>query len=789
MNCIADKIGGLMDIFNVIIKNLEIDLGNKPYILKNVPEILLPVTAQILSNKFKKSVSISIVSSFQDQKNIEKDRFIINVGDTFNPDILSKYGYTKVNRVWNQNEYSVLGDVVILWKKGDREVIRISLNGKNIESISQVEESTRRFLKSISTFSLSLDTNVIYRINSTDTFNESLNISYLLNEVPLNHIDFSIKTFPGQKLSQIEQVVKSYLSQGYKIFLDSSSDVEILGCEKINSNFERGFVIPNAKIALISEFELNGKLDLSEYDKKGDKSQKIFKELVRGDYVVHEDHGIGIYTDLVIQDGKTYLDIRYAKSDRLLVPLSANKKISKYIGSGGNKPHLTGLNSGVWHRIRSKAKDDIVKMANELVGIYAMRSITKSPQIINQEFDIDDFNDFIDKFKYADTEDQAVITQEILNDFKKESPMDRLIVGDVGFGKTELAARAMFLAVNGGFQAVILAPTTILSIQHLNVLKDRFSKYPFRIEVLNRFVTGNERSKILEELKQGKVDILIGTHSLLSEKIEYKNLGLLVIDEEQKFGVAQKEKIKQKRLDINVLSMTATPIPRTLNMALSGIRDLSILSSSPIGRKSIENYIGDFSWDIVKKAISFEINRGGQIYYMHNRVNELKKIETELNTRIKGVKVGIIHGQMREHQIADVMNEFSSGKLNTLVCSSIIENGLDIPTVNTIIIDDAQRYGLSSLYQIRGRVGRSNTQAYAYILHSNLRGDATLRLDAIAEANNIGSGFILSNRDLEIRGAGNILGKSQSGAINSIGYAMYTQLLSEAISRLQDRKY
>jgi transcription-repair coupling factor (superfamily II helicase) len=363
--------------------------------------------------------------------------------------------------------------------------------------------------------------------------------------------------------------------------------------------------------------------------------------------------------------------------------------------------------------------------------------------------------------------------------------MDRLLVGDVGFGKTEIAMRAAYAVANAGYQVAVLAPTTILVEQHKMVFRERFKNYPFNIVSLSRFSTDQEKKTVLAGLKNGVIDIVIGTHSLLSEDVQFKNLGLLVIDEEQKFGVKQKEKLKEARVDTNVLSLTATPIPRTLNMALTGIRDISVLAIPPLGRKEIINHFEKFNWDSIYKAIKSELERDGQVYFLHNRVGNIQSIKGELEKLFPQANIEIAHGQMNTEILTRTMSDFVDKKIDILICTTIIENGLDIPSANTLIIEDSTKLGLSQMYQIRGRIGRSEDQAYAYFFYDTLKGDAEQRLMALKDSQALGSGFLLSNRDLEIRGAGDILGRSQSGAINSVGYGLYTQMLQEAIDSLR----
>ncbi|HVX92816.1 MAG TPA: DEAD/DEAH box helicase, partial [Candidatus Dojkabacteria bacterium] len=514
----------------------------------------------------------------------------------------------------------------------------------------------------------------------------------------------------------------------------------------------------------------------------------LFKKFAVGDYIVHEDHGVGIFNGVVTLNGRNYLEVKYAANDRLLIPFDHSNKITKYVGSAKHKPVITTLNSGLWNRIKTNVKHSVKLLASELLKLYAMRKIVHSPVMISSDVDRDEFFNFAKTFKYSDTEDQTLITQEIAKDLSKSEPMDRLIVGDVGFGKTELAVRAAFACLNAGYQVAVLAPTTILANQHLKVFSDRLSKYAFRIEVLSRLKQRPEQKSIIDGIVDGKVDLVIGTHRLLQDDVKFKNLGLLIIDEEQRFGVAQKEKLKNKRLDVNVLSTTATPIPRTLNLALSGARDLSILASIPNNRKPIANKFGEFSWEEVVGAIENEIARKGQVYYLHNKVADIYNIQEELKIRLPHVKFAVAHGQLLPKKLNSIMDDFINGRVDVLICTTIIENGLDLPNVNTLIVDNSSMYGLSQLYQIRGRIGRSDKQAYAYFLHKDLKGDATLRLDALSESSDLGSGFILSTKDLEIRGAGNILGRDQSGSINSIGYGLYIQMLNDELDKLKKQK-
>lgn len=775
----------MKDLYKYIAENLDDFDSDKRYVYTN-NERLLTHLSNIFSQKLRKNAEIDVVDGMEGEVSVTK----LKVGDRLEKGIFDKYGYKRVERVWGEKEYSENGDLLVYQRVGEKYAVRVSTFDGTIDQLAFVDLQTRQLFKEVNEAVVSNDSDVLARYISENKFDDFERYYFDRSRGKEKSFDLGLRDFISGKYSNIEKIIKVYITQGFKIFVSSKKEnLDIEGLENVSGEYSCGFVIPNLKIGLVTDYEIEGVIELSKRRSKNILSDDLFNTIIKGDYIVHQDHGIGIYNDLVVQEGITYFDIRYAGKDRLLVPLSASDKLSKYISSGGISPRLTGLNSIVWSKIKAKANNDVIAIAKELAQIYAGRAKSKAVQIVRNSEDIFHLNDFISKFEFEDSEDQQVITGEIVEDLSKPNPMDRLIVGDVGFGKTELAARAAFLTVNAGLQATVLAPTTILSMQHFNVFKDRFEDYPYRVELLNRFTAEKERTKILKDLSLGKVDILIGTHSVISSEVKFKNLGLMVVDEEQKFGVSQKEELKKNKLDVHVLSLSATPIPRTLNMAISGIRDLSILSSVPNGRKSIKNYFGKFDWEVAMEGINREIERGGQVYYLHNRISDLKGIKDEILSKNSRLRVEISHGRMNLKDISTVMNSFAKGDIDVLVCSSIIENGLDIPNVNTLIIDDSQRYGLSSLYQIRGRVGRSSRQAYAFFFHTHLQKNSEMRLDALSLANNIGSGFILSTKDLELRGAGNILGKSQSGTINSVGYAMYIQMLEEAVVKLQDRKY
>nr|WP_244262766.1 transcription-repair coupling factor [Thermoanaerobacter siderophilus] len=516
---------------------------------------------------------------------------------------------------------------------------------------------------------------------------------------------------------------------------------------------------------------------------------KSFTELEVGSYVVHVNYGIGKYEGIekIKVDGiiRDYLKIIYAGGDTLFVPVEQLDLVQKYVGPTDNPPKLNKLGGSEWLRAKRKAKKAVADLAKDLIQLYAKRQMVKghafSPDTPWQK-------EFEEQFPYEETEDQLRCIKEIKEDMEKDRPMDRLLCGDVGYGKTEVALRAAFKAVADGKQVAFLCPTTILAYQHYTNFIERFKEFPVKIEMLSRFRTPKEQAQIIKGLAEGTIDIIVGTHRLLQNDVKFKDLGLLIIDEEQRFGVVHKEKIKKLKENIDVLTLSATPIPRTLHMSLIGIRDMSVLENPPEDRFPVETYVMEFNEELIKDAILREIGRGGQVYFVYNRVNGIEKMASLVKDLVPGCRVAVAHGQMEESQLEKVMIDFLNGEYDVLVSTTIIETGLDIPNVNTIIVYDADKLGLSQLYQLRGRVGRSNRLAYAYFTYRKdkvLSEVAEKRLEAIKEFTEFGSGFKIAMRDLEIRGAGNLLGAEQHGHINAIGYDLYLKLLEEAIRNLK----
>ena len=513
-------------------------------------------------------------------------------------------------------------------------------------------------------------------------------------------------------------------------------------------------------------------------------------ELKIGQPVVHLDHGVGRYGGLVTLDTggikAEYLLINYANESKLYVPVGSLHLISRYVGGSDETAPLHKLGNESWAKTRQKAAEKIRDVAAELLDVYAQREVKKGFEF---KYDREEFQQFAATFPFEETHDQAMAINAVISDMCQPKAMDRLVCGDVGFGKTEVAMRAAFLAVMNHKQVAVLVPTTLLAQQHYENFKDRFANLPVNVEVLSRFKTAKEQKQILENLAEGKVDILIGTHKLIQSDVNFSDLGLLIIDEEHRFGVGQKEKIKQLRANIDILTLTATPIPRTLNMAMNGIRDLSIIATPPARRVSIKTFVRQKDDLIIREAILREILRGGQVYYLHNDVASIENTAEKLTALVPEARVVIGHGQMRERELERVMSDFYHQRYNVLVCSTIIETGIDVPTANTIIIERADNFGLAQLHQLRGRVGRSHHQAYAYLLTPPpklMTKDAKRRLEALESLDNLGAGFILATHDLEIRGAGELLGNEQSGQIESIGFSLYMELLDAAVKALKE---
>ena len=590
--------------------------------------------------------------------------------------------------------------------------------------------------------------------------------------------------------TRAERLAKDLREEGLAAFYGQNYDREICPGEimVVYGHAKKGFEYPLIKFAVMTESDIFGQEQKKKKKKKNYSGSRIqdFAELSIGDFVVHEKHGLGIYrgiekveVDRIVKD---YIKIEYRGGSNLYIPATQLDCLQKYSGADASKaPKLNKLGTQEWNKTKSKVRGAVKNIAKELVELYAVRQEKEGyvcgPDTVWQR-------EFEEMFPYEETEDQLSAIEDAKRDMESTRIMDRLICGDVGYGKTEVALRAAFKEVQESRQVAYLAPTTILAQQIYNTFVQRMKEFPVRVELLCRFRTPAQQKKAIEDLKKGQVDVIIGTHRILSKDVQFKNLGLLIVDEEQRFGVTHKEKIKQLKKDVDVLTLTATPIPRTLHMSLIGIRDMSVLEEPPMDRMPIQTYVMEYDEETVREAINRELRRGGQVYYVYNRVTDIADVALRIAKLVPDARVDFAHGQMSERELENVMYSFVNGDIDVLVSTTIIETGLDISNVNTMIIHDSDRYGLSQLYQLRGRIGRSNRTAYAFLMYRKnvmLKETAEKRLAAIREYTDLGSGFKIAMRDLELRGAGNLLGAQQHGHMNAVGYDLYCKMLNEAV--------
>ena len=592
--------------------------------------------------------------------------------------------------------------------------------------------------------------------------------------------------------------------EGWRIFVFAESDAQALRIGELLKDIETtvfpltlssGFGIPELKILVIQENEIFGRRRRVPKSVKQVKSSVIdtFVELNPGDFVVHVNYGIGQFKGIervkTLGHERDYINLLYAQDETVFIPIEQANLVQRYIGNEGENPRLDILGSKAWENRKNKVKKSVEDIADKLIDLYSRRKAAAGFAFAK---DNEWQTAFEAAFPYEETEDQLTCIADVKADMEKPVPMDRLICGDVGYGKTEVAMRAAFKAVMSGKQAAFLAPTTILAEQHFETFQDRFQKFPVKLARLSRFVPKSEQKKVLTQLKNGELDIVIGTHRVIQKDVQFKDLGLMIIDEEQRFGVKDKERLKQMKTNIDCLSLSATPIPRTLHISLLKIRDMSLLTTPPQNRRPVETVISAFDPERVAQAIRFEVDRGGQVFYLHNRVESLEETRYKIQRLIPEVLIDIAHGQMSASELEDIFRRFNMGGFHVLIATTIIENGIDIPNANTIIIDRADMYGVSQLYQLRGRVGRSDKKAYAYLLYPEdkaLSEIAMKRLQVISDFTELGSGFKIAMKDMEIRGAGNLLGKEQSGDIYSVGFDLYLRLLEEAVERLQNAGY
>lgn len=742
----------------------------------------------------------------------------------FDPETqLSERNLSQINIVPNIETQFESGDKVsllefmpentIVWTE-DFEFIKERID-KQQEDLSQFLQSPRQLSESEE------DPNEIKEITQDDF----LTSDHIMKEMQQkNLVEIGKKYFANQQISfrisqqpafnrQFTLLIKDlqqYETKNYQLFIFAENPRQL---ERLHSIFtdqgteikfvpvpvsiHEGFIDHDQKVVCYTDHEIFQRYHKyrvrQAFSKNKALTLKLLRELQPGDYVTHIDHGVGVYSGLQkIQSNGVWQEavrIQYKDNDLLYVNISSLHKISKYSGKEGSIPKLNKIGSDVWNKLKDKTRRQVKDIAKDLIKLYAQR---KSHKGFAHEPDGYMQHELEASFLYEDTPDQSKAVTDVKADMEKPSPMDRLICGDVGFGKTEVAVRAAFKTCLNGKQAAVLVPTTILAYQHFKTFSDRLSEFPVTVDYLNRFKSAKEKKETLEKLKAGKIDIIIGTHALLAKNVEFKDLGLMIIDEEQKFGVAAKEKLKQLRATVDSLTLTATPIPRTLQFSLMGARDLSIINTPPPNRQPIQTEVHVFNPDFIRDAIYFETERGGQVFFIHNRVKSLQEMKTMIKGLCPDVEVACAHGQMEGNELEKTVLDFIDHKYDVLVCTNIVESGVDIPNVNTIIINNAHQFGLSDLHQLRGRVGRSNKKAFCYLIAppmSSLPADSRKRLTTLEQYSDLGSGFQIAMRDLDIRGAGNLLGGEQSGFIAEIGFEMYHKILDEAIRELKRNEF
>ena len=756
--------------------------------------------------------------------------------------ILIDFGYKRESVTTTTGEFSVRGMIIDVFLINEKHPIRIEFDIDVIDNIRYYDEDTQRTISLIDAINIrpigekneidnpssivdylsnpitvKIDSNQInaaYKklnediIEYTQKEGISSKLMFSLNEIPvskeieLNKFSNSKNDFVYDSVSHdnynqdfelLEKNIAKWKSQNKEIFFCLSNKKQINDIEArfpeinvINKKINKGFIID--KYVVISEYDIENTKHNYKYQNNfyGGKKVTDYNDLKIGDYIVHISHGIGIYNGLatLTKDGikKDYIQLLYQNNDKIYVPVEKISNIYKYSDKDGIKPKLNQLNSTSWLKTRAYVQKKVQDISRELIELYKKRVLIKSDQYKSYpEEDI-----FASEFSYNLTSDQQKSVNDIFNDLQSTYPMDRLLCGDVGFGKTEVALRAMFKAVLNNHQVMYLCPTTILSKQQYAVALQRFKNWPIEIALLNRFTTKKEEREILKRLESGAIDIIFGTHKLLGDKIKFKDLGLMVVDEEQRFGVKHKEKIKQIKDDINVLTLSATPIPRTLKMALSGLRDLSIIDTPPLNRYPVQTYVISEDDLIIKDAIYKELARGGQIYILYNNIENIESVVDHLHIIIPNEEIRYAHGQMDKAELDSIMDDFINQEFRIIVCTTIIENGIDIPNANTLIVYDADRLGLAQLYQLRGRVGRSDKVAYAYLMYDKskmLNDIAIKRLQAIKEFTELGSGYKIAMRDLSIRGSGDIFGANQAGFVDTVGVSLYMKMIEDEMLR------
>ena len=735
-------------------------------------------------------------------------------------EILDKYGYNKETLVTTTGEYAVRGYVIDIFLINEEHPIRIEFFGSNIDSIRYFNESTQLSIKQLDSINITPNKEVTTTKNSSiyDYLKEPITIFYNRSQIENSYkkmlediINYNkeienfnsnydkLKDFVNSKIIKKKTVIfclskDSQIKIIKELFPDAIVTKNIINnsINIINKQINNGFEYKD--YVVIGEFDIE-KVHSTSIKYKNNyhigKKIKDIDSLSLGDYVVHRQHGIGIYNGIITLNTsgikKDYLQINYKDTDKVYIPVEKISSIYKYSDKDGTKPKINKLNSTSWAKTKQTLQKKIKDISEELIKLYSIRNSIKGEAYVPNELE----SQFDSEFEYELTRDQEKVINEIYRDLDSVVPMDRLLCGDVGFGKTEVAFRAIFRTVLNNKQVCYLCPTTILSKQQYESALNRFKNYPVEIALLNRFTTPKEVKRIKEGLKTGVIDIVFGTHRLLSDDIEYKKLGLLIVDEEQRFGVTHKEKIKKYKNDVNVLTLSATPIPRTLKMAMSGLRDLSVIDTPPVNRYPVQTYVLQENDVIIRDAIYKELSRNGQVFILYNKVETIENEVEKIKRLVPEARIKYAHGQMSKTELDDIMTEFTEYEFDILVCTTIIETGIDIQNANTLIIIDADYFGLAQLYQIRGRVGRSDKIAYAYLLYNKskvLNETSVKRLQAIKEFTELGSGYRIAMRDLSIRGAGDIIGSEQAGFVDTVGISLYMKMVEEEIKRLNGEK-
>ncbi len=767
---------------------------------------------------------------------------------------LDEYGYTRTSLVTSTGEYALRGFIIDIFPIDENHPVRIELFGEEVESIRIFNEETQLSINEITSICILpiqelnfenhsslleyMQNPFVFLVDETQIKNgynkikediveyqeDSLITDFMFDYDELAPIDYikvetinnvsdslsfdskSIIKFKGDYEALRDFCLTKSKTNTLIICLSKDKQIDVIkelipaanvGSIKensvniINKKINEGFIID--KYIVISEFDIDDAHVASVYKNNIKIGRKIksFEDIKIGDYVVHSQHGIGIYGGIepISKNGmvRDYIKINYLGNDKIYIPVEKITTIYKYSDKDGTPPKLNKLNSTTWAKTKLRVRNRIRDISDELIKLYAARNNIKGPMFET----FDDELVFASNFDYSETNDQLKTIKEIDNDLKSSVPMDRLLCGDVGFGKTEVAFRAMFKTIINGYQVAYLCPTTLLSRQQYYNALDRFKEFPVNIALLNRFTKSSEVKRIYEGLKNGSIDIVFGTHKLLNKEIVFNNLGLLVVDEEQRFGVTHKERIKEIKNDVNVLTLSATPIPRTLKMAMSGLRDLSIIDTAPVNRYPVQTYVVEEQDVLVKDAIYKELARDGQVFVLYNRVNSIEEEVDKLSRLVPDARIVMAHGQMDKNELENIVTDFVDYKYDVLVCTTIIETGIDIPNVNTLIVIDADNFGLAQLYQLRGRVGRSDKIAYAYLMYNKakvLTETAVKRLQSIKDFTELGSGYKIAMRDLSIRGAGDLLGAEQAGFVDSVGLELYTQMVNDEIKRLNGEK-